>query len=696
MSQSKKPTSELGPEILSDRLRSSLSCGGKDNGVDVNKPDFRELDLGSPFSPFRTRAGGGRVSATSAATSTTTSSSSNSSGSVSGRMSTGPNVNIPNMADSNPKSYSGELSVVSSPSTARSSQPGHRRSHSSGSHSVAYSTGTGSVSSPVGNVVPTGNICPPGRSLKTGMVSRPTKNDVLRSGAGNYGHGSIMRGGIAPKSVADSGPIRDSGKKMGAYNSNDPEELKRMGNENYKKGQFAEALSLYEKAIAISPRNAAYHCNRAAALMGLRRLAEAVRECEEAIRLDPEYARAHHRLGSLFLSLGQVENSQKHLCLPGHQADPVELQKLQSVEKHLIKCTDFRRVGDWRSTMREVDAAIASGADASPQLFACRAESFLKLHKLDDAFLALPNISKSEIRSISQFQSKIFGMPFEAYLFSLEPKLSWHKEVRRFDSALTSIEQARQIDPQNAEISTLLDNVRLVGRARVRGNDLFKSERFTEACSAYGEGLRLDPLNPVLYCNRAACWFKLGQWKQSVDDCNQALRIQPNYTKALLRRAASNSKLEHWKEALRDYELLRKELPDDKEVAESLFHVQVALKKSRGEDVYNMKFGGEVESVSGLEQFQAEISSSGASVVHFEVSSNAQCKHISPFLDRLCVRYPSINFLKVDIEESPAIANAENVKIIPTIKIYRKGIRVKEMVCPSPEILESSVRHYST
>lgn len=62
---------------------------------------------------------------------------------------------------------------------------------------------------------------------------------------------------------------------------------------------------------------------------------------------------------------------------------------------------------------------------------------------------------------------------------------------------------------------------------------------------------------------------------------------------------------------MRDYEVLRRELPDDNEVAESLFHAQVALKKSLGEDVYNVKFGGDVESVSGLEQFRAAISSSG-------------------------------------------------------------------------------------
>lgn len=92
-------------------------------------------------------------------------------------------------------------------------------------------------------------------------------------------------------------------------------------------------------------------------------------------------------------------------------------------------------------------------------------------------------------------------------------------------------------------MAVLLNNVRLVARARTRGNDLFKSERYTEACSAYGEGLKLDPSNSVLYCNRAACWFKLGMWDRSIEDCNQALLIQPTYTKALLRRAASNSKV---------------------------------------------------------------------------------------------------------------------------------------------------------
>ncbi|KAG6393812.1 hypothetical protein SASPL_144386 [Salvia splendens] len=686
MSAKIKP--ELGLDSLSDRLRNTLTYAEADCAAagDANKPDFRELDLGSPVSPLRTR-----TAAAATTTTTTTSSSSSSSGSVSGR---NPNPIPPRKSDSN----SGELSAESSPSAIRSFKPGHTRSDSTGSHS-------GSVSSPPLNVLPTGNICPSGRILKTGMASRSAKTDVLGSGSVNYGHGSIMRGGLASKPGLDTSPPAFSrGLMVGGEpvkraappptsGGADPEEVKRMGNESYRKGNFSEALSLYDKAIALSPGNAAYHFNRAAALMGLQRLVEAARECEEAIGLDPGYVRAHHRLGSLLLSLGHIENARKHICFIGHQPDPVEMQKLQSVEKHMSKCTAARRGGDWRSMLREVEAAIASGADASPQFCSCRAEALLKLHQLEDACLALPSIHNSGLSAHLHSQSKIFGMLFEAYLYFVKSQIELAKG--RFESAVTSIEKAGQIDPRNVEIAVLLSNVRVVGRARARGNDLFKSERYTEACSAYGEGLKHDPSNSVLYCNRAACWFKLGIWERSVDDCNQALRIQPNYIKALLRRAASNSKLERLSEAVRDYEVLRRELPDDKEVAESLFHAQVALKKSRGEEVHNMKFSGEVESVSGLEQFRAAVSSPGASVVHFKTSSSAECKQISPFLDTLCTRYPSINFLKVDIEDSASIAHAENVKIVPTFKVYKRGTRVKEMICPSPEVLESSVRHYS-
>lgn len=283
---------------ITGRFRDSLSLRRDD---DVNKPDFRELDLGSPVSPLMPR-----VSSTSSSAAATPTSSSGSSGSASGK---------PSVSSQMGKSHSGEISSSVVPGsgmpTTRNLKPGHRRSASTGtplifSGSSFYSAtngsggggGSGATSAVTPNtgVLPAGNICPSGRILKTGMATRTSsRTETLCTGTGNYGHGNVVRGGGGSNGKANHVAAR------AAENGENPEELKRLGNEMYRRGNFSEALSLYDRAISLSPENAAYRSNRAAALTASGRLGEAVKECLEAVRLDPSYSRAHQRLASLYL-----------------------------------------------------------------------------------------------------------------------------------------------------------------------------------------------------------------------------------------------------------------------------------------------------------------------------------------------------------------------------------------------------------
>ncbi|XP_066314537.1 TPR repeat-containing thioredoxin TTL1-like [Miscanthus floridulus] len=642
-------------------------------------------DLGSPVSPLRARA--------SVATS-----SSSSSGSAKS-----PAPSNAGMADG--RSHSGELVGECNPPPLMA----HRRSGSgqlifSGSSSRGSGGGDrgSTASSPMLNALPTGNICPSGRVPATAATPPPPRSrpDVLGSGTGHYGHGSIMRGaGMAPaRSSIDSSFLGHSSRSPASFpaSSGSLQEVTRLGNEWYKKGKYAEALRHYERAVALCPESAACRGNRAAALIGLGRLADALRECEEAVRLDPVSGRSHSRVAGVCLRLGMIDKARRHFTQAGHlqQSDPTEWQKLQEVEVHLGRCTNARKIGDWKSTLREADAAIAAGADSSQLLLALRSEALLRLHKLEEAESTLASLLKLDGALPSSLTAaKLSGMLAESYVHIVRAQVDM--ALGRFDTAVAAAEKARDLDPGNAEIGMVLNNVRLVAKAREQGNDLFKVAKFSDASMAYGEGLKYDPSNSVLHCNRAACWSKLEKWEKAVDDCNEALRIQPNYTKALLRRAASYAKLERWVDCVRDYEVLRKELPSDKEVAEALFHAQIALKATRGEDVSNMKFGGEVEIVSNVEQLRAAISSPGVSVVYFMSAMNQQCTQITPSVNTLCTECPSVNFLKVNIDSSPMVAKAENVRIVPTFKIYKGGVKVKEMICPSLHVLRYSVRHYS-
>lgn len=195
MSHSGKINSEGRLNTLADRFKKSLKYDHKrndnDKNGDVNKPDFRELDLGSPVSPLRHN-----VVATSSRSS---SSSSSSSGSFSGRNDQNP---VPKKSESgSTTTNSGELSGSghNSPTfSGRVKKQSVTRSSDSGGSHLVYSGG-GSVSSPppaaAASALPAGNICPLGKILKADVsVGRSSRPDVLGTGRGHYGHGSIMRG----------------------------------------------------------------------------------------------------------------------------------------------------------------------------------------------------------------------------------------------------------------------------------------------------------------------------------------------------------------------------------------------------------------------------------------------------------------------------------------------------------------------
>ncbi|KAF8044976.1 hypothetical protein N665_5886s0001, partial [Sinapis alba] len=549
---------------ITGRFRDSLSLQRHDDDDDViNKPDFRELDLGSPVSTLMPRVSSSSASSAAA----TPTSSSGSSGSASGKPSVG-------------KSHSGEISGLpgSVMPTVKSLKPGHRRSSSTGkplifsgssfysatSHSSGGSGATSAVS-PSPAVLPAGNICPSGRILKTGMATRTSsRTETLCTGTGNYGHGNVVRSG-----GGTTGKPNHS-----AENGESSEELKRLGNDMYRRGNFSEALSLYDRAISLSPENAAYRSNRAAALTALGRLGEAVKECLEAVRLDPSYSRAHQRLASLYLRLGEAENARRHLCFSGQCPDQTDLQRLQTLEKHLRRCWEARKIGDWRTVIKETDAAIANGADTSPQLVACKAEALLRLNQIEDSDFCLSSIPRHDDHYHSQPQAKLFGMVADAYVLCIQSQVDM--ALGRFESGVVKAERAAMLDQTNPELVSVLNNAKMVVKARTRGNELFSSGRYSEASAAYGDGLEHDGSNSVLYCNRAACWYKLGLWEKSAEDCNQALKIHPSYIKALLRRAASYGKLGRWEDAVRDYEFVRRELPGDGEVAESLERAKTA------------------------------------------------------------------------------------------------------------------------
>ncbi|XP_062083207.1 inactive TPR repeat-containing thioredoxin TTL3-like [Humulus lupulus] len=353
----------------------------------------------------------------------------------------------------------------------------------------------------------------------------------------------------------------------------DPETLKIMGNEDYKVGRFAEALALYDAAISIDPNKASYRSNKSAALTALGRLLEAVLECREAIRIEPHYHRAHHRLATLYLRLGEPEKATYHYKHAGQEADRDDLAKVKSIQIHLNKCTEARRSRDWNTLIKETDLAISAGADSAPQIYALQAEALLKLHRHQEADTALLRGPKFDVDECT----KVLGPIGSASLLVIRALVDLASG--RFDDAVEAAQRAARLDLNNREANGVVRKAKAIATARSKGNELFKASRFSEACVAYGEGLEHDPYSSVLLCNRAACRSKLGHFDKAINDCTVALNVRPSYAKARLRRADCNAKLGKWEASIQDYESLLEETPEDEEVKAALSEAQAQLRR---------------------------------------------------------------------------------------------------------------------
>jgi len=92
----------------------------------------------------------------------------------------------------------------------------------------------------------------------------------------------------------------------------DPAKAKQLrleGNEYFKAGRFYDAREAYSEALHVSPPGdaasdrAVLHCNRAACLQKLGRWDDAVKDCSEAVELDPTYVKAFARRSTAYEEL---------------------------------------------------------------------------------------------------------------------------------------------------------------------------------------------------------------------------------------------------------------------------------------------------------------------------------------------------------------------------------------------------------
>uniref|UniRef100_M4E4U0 Uncharacterized protein n=1 Tax=Brassica campestris TaxID=3711 RepID=M4E4U0_BRACM len=179
----------------------------------------------------------------------------------------------------------------------------------------------------------------------------------------------------------------------------DPKIINSSGERMFK--TWREALELYDRAIELSPKN-----------------------WEEAIKLDPQSAKARHGLGMTLLRLGHVDEAMK--LVEEASYNKYDLEWVKRVKSNLNNCIFARRRCEWNNVLKEISAPLIPEPHACPEFFV-----------------------KSQI----------------------------NLALERYKDAAEDAAKALEIEPHNTEIKILKKNVELIQRALSSS----KLEKWSEA-----------------------------------------------------------------------------------------------------------------------------------------------------------------------------------------------------------------------
>ena len=118
--------------------------------------------------------------------------------------------------------------------------------------------------------------------------------------------------------------------------------------------------------------------------------------------------------------------------------------------------------------------------------------------------------------------------------------------------------------------------------------------------------------------------------------------------------------------------------------------VAAALNETRGD---SRETAG-VVLVKSASQYRALLQKASLVLVDFTASWCGPCRQIAPHFAKLASLYPDVHFAKVDVDEVQEVAAAENVRSMPTFKVYRYGAKAEEFSGADPGKLKALVDKY--
>lgn len=94
------------------------------------------------------------------------------------------------------------------------------------------------------------------------------------------------------------------------------------------------------------------------------------------------------------------------------------------------------------------------------------------------------------------------------------------------------------------------------------------------------------------------------------------------------------------------------------------------------------------------QHLEAAAAAGKATIVDFAATWCGPCKMVAPFFEQLSEEFQTVQFLKVDVDEVPAVAEACGISAMPTFQVFKNKEKVDELVGASKEKLKALVEKH--
>ena len=292
------------------------------------------------------------------------------------------------------------------------------------------------------------------------------------------------------------------------------------GNAYRKLGKYDRAIKDYNEAIRIEPDYAEAYYNRGNAYSKNGEAARAIQDYNKALALKPDYVEVYNNRGNIFLDKGELNRAIADF-------NKVIVLNPEYAKAYMNLGNVYSQKGEYELVITYYNKAIELNPDDAAcyyyrgSFYRDKGESDHAIMDYSKAIELKPDFAEAykirgiayikngeHDRAIADFGKTIELNPGDAEAYKNRGNAYGYKG--EYDRAITNFNKALELNPDDAEAYFN------------RGISYYRNEKFNLAIADYDKAIELDSNYTGAYCNRGEVWLHLKEWEKARSDLTAA------------------------------------------------------------------------------------------------------------------------------------------------------------------------------